>query len=137
MSPDLRRLSTTVELIPAQRWVIAGSMCMACTISALRTVASASSVASICLLFAVRVALRVANSLAMLNRNSNTAEKIATPPSIGWRIQIRPTKIGTHGASKKADKPCVAMKFWIWEMSRRCSTPEGSPFRRPRTAQAR
>jgi len=34
---------------------------MACTISALRIVASASRVASICFLFAVSVALRVAN----------------------------------------------------------------------------
>ena len=74
-------------------------------------VASASSVASICFLFAVWVDFRVATSLAMLNRNSTTAEKIATPPRMGWRIQIRPTKMGTHGASKKADKPCVAMKY--------------------------
>ena len=50
-------------------------------------------------------ALRVANSLAMLNANSTTAPPTATTPSMGWRIQIRATKIGTHGASKKALTP--------------------------------
>ena len=110
---------------------------MACTISALRIVASASIVATICLRFAVSVALRVANSLAMLSRNSTTAEPRATTPSMGWRIQISATKMGTQGASKKAVNPCVAMKPWICEMSRSGSAPEASPFRRPRTAQAR
>ena len=136
-SPERRRPSRTVLLTVAHRSVKAGSMCIACTISALRIVASASSIASICFRFAVSFALRVANSLATLNRNSTTAEPTATAPSMGWRIQIRPTKIGTHGASKNAVNPCVAMKFWIWEMSRRDSAPEASPFRRPRTAQAR
>ena len=101
----------------AHRSVKAGSMCIACTISALRIVASASSIASICLRFAVSFALRVANSLATLNRNSTTAEATATAPSIGWRSQIRPTKIGTHGASKNAVNPCVAMKFWTCEVA--------------------
>ena len=32
-------------------------------------------------------------------------------PQHGMENQIRPTKIGTHGASKNAVNPCVAMKF--------------------------
>src|SRR5262249_59678332 len=103
----------------AQRSVMAGKMCMACTISALRIVASAKSGGSICLRLAVALAWGVAISFTMLNTNKPTAEETATNPSIGWRIQIIATKMGTHGASKKAVNPCVAMKFWIWEMSRR------------------
>ena len=118
-SPERRKPSMTVPFTAAQRSVMAGKMCMACTISALRIVASANSVASICLRFAVWLALRVAISFTMLNKNKTTAEETATNPSMGWRIQIIATKMGTHGASKKAVKPCVAMKLWIWEMSQR------------------
>src|SRR6516225_3417365 len=117
-SPERRKPSITVPFTAAQRSVMAGKMCMACTISALRIVASANSIASICLRLAVSLALRVAISFTMLNTNKSTAEESATNPSIGGRIQISATKMGTHGASKKALNPCVAMKFWIWEMSR-------------------
>src|SRR5215510_299548 len=126
-SPERRKPSITVPFTAAQRSVMAGKMCMACTISALRIVASANSIASICLWLAVWLALRVAISFTMLNTNMTTAEESATNPSIGWRIQISATKMGTHGASKKAVNPCVAMKFWIWAISRRGWAPEKSP----------
>ena len=45
--------------------------------------------------------------------------------------------MGTHGASKKAVKPCVAMKLWIWEMSREARPLKDRLAGAHATAQAR